>query len=257
MKREDLSNESQLAAANKIQAQARRRSVSTTRAATKIASMARFRAARNHALRLRCKNDVDLSLDPLTPGQRTFRLQQGQCLTLKDAMGLWMMAADGGGWLVPPRNPYTRDPFDPSDLHDFIMDTIFEVAPLRLIDEWLQKIIQYIHRDLVEVINEGTNNRYERELLQRNKDYLNEMINFSEHLQRFLAARVRSVAAGRAAEWEVVGNLKRQAWHFITRHDDDIILNVIQDFWKYTEGNYEFVHGVETRRVRQMLDNLL
>ena len=250
----------QLAAANKIRAQARRRSVSTTRAATKIASMARFRAARNHALRLRCKNDVDLSLDPLTPGQRTFRLQQGQCLTLKDAMGLWMMAMRNDAHyynLFDSLNPYTRGPIDSDKLYDWIMEMIQETAPLRLIDEWLQKIIHDLHDEVVaevdvfqadEMIPNDHRTMGHRMFIQQLQDKLREMINISERIS----------TAARNGRYSDRPSPLCVAWPIIRRAaEEDDVIDIIQDFWNYTEGNYEFVHGAETARVRQMPDNLL
>ena len=220
------------------------------------------RARRTVDLRIarRCRNDVDLALNPLTPGQQTFRLQQGQCLTLRDAVRVWMIAQEmtfGVGGHVRPKNPYTQDPIDAQELYDWIMEMIFQTASLSLLDEWLQKTMKYVQSELVQDVRafqgdvgafQGTDERSGEwyRYIKQHQDELFQMINISEQI--FIA-----VQQGRA-----LPHLKREAWYIIRNcQRDGVGIDIIEEFWKYNEGNYEFVYGVETARVRQMPDNLL
>ena len=121
----------------------RTRMLKRAKAATKIASMARARSAKYKVLPLKCTNHEDLDLDPLTPDQ-LFRLQQGQCLTLKDAIMVWRIAQDDGF----AKNPYTQTEIDEDKLYKWIMQKIFEVAPRLLIVEWFQLTVDTVEKFL-------------------------------------------------------------------------------------------------------------
>ena len=286
---------------------AKRKQPKSIRNALEKSAIKKWLDKREHqVLRVKCKNDVDLALNPLTPRQRTFRLQQGQCLTLRDALIVWKMAdviyeekyeenggpydAHGERFYIEPKNPYTRDLIDNRALFDWIIEMIFQAASLSLIDDWLQKTILLLQSELVERIRKFQAGEIEwpRQIKEQQKERqikeqqnrLRQMINTSELI--FIAVQRGYAAAARARralafarkfaregrdgppfhidlDTFTLPHLKREAWYFIT---DDYYyggryIDIIEEFWNYTEGNYEFVHGVETRRVRQMPDNLL
>ena len=187
-------------------------------AATTIASMARYRAAQRQVLRLKCKNNLDLHLNPLTPGQPTFRLQQGQCLTLKDAIMLWLRAQNNNH--LTPINPYNNNhltPIERDKLHKWIMQMIVKAAsrpssaaqtPLNLINQWLNDTTQ----ELIESPRPGSEDE-----LQAMIDLSNDMPQPWQFMPPFTLTP------------ELAEPLIQEALYYINRWG---VVDVIQEFWK-------------------------